>query len=1169
MLKRFVLLFVFSMVFCSCLERDELFVQFSDSITFNTQLQQHNQPKTKVCSSNLTSFTQDWDLYDTKAITSSVLSGDVRIIGFHYPDSFYESLESWPTLSNSIFTFKGDELTSSSPVRWAQIPASSKRLKLFAYTPIDNIEGAELPGATVTGTPQITYTLPQDITKQIDLITAVKEVDSKLKQSIPIIFNHIFTALKFKMGFDCIVKSITISGVYNKAVYKIGTGWSSHSIYTDDSNNGSYTISFGDTGKSVKANDDLLAASEVMMMIPQTVPYESGYNPFISVVYSDSQGSGTITASLKGQKWEEDRLITYTLHKKLNDQGYIYFDLTAGNVEINNSTYTGSVYVGGEVQTITGSHSPNNKYYVYQSSTSTNPSFADFTAINTGYATLADFNNKVGCRIPAYDFVTYNGKLWSDFITNNTEYSVEDIIEIWDNGNNIRSDGSNAPDERFLTTAVVREVGRTHTTNFIKVTGTDAIYDLTIDNIYSVIQQPVLSTGGAFRVRSVGGISYIPEGSTELNITFLGDNRMGCLHIHNTPTDKITLQGTGSLTVCDADFRTVGEVGAYSNDVGSTTGYISNFWNSAIGNNTDDKSTTKPYNENVYKLYFNGGVVYAGTTKAEDCTAIGGGGNGFGQVFITGGTVTAVSTTAGTAIGGGMGHTSAGGAGEVNISGGNVYAYNFANKWSIPSSAIGGGGSNSSTGSDGTVNISGGNIYAYSALGTAIGAGSSNAEQGGNAEITITGGYIVAKSGGSNGIGGGKGGANAYKNGGNATVRISGNPIIRTGSIGGGKTLSPTGKIGYADVEISGGDIQAQFVLAAGASSSPKFTMTGGVIRNSYTNDTEYKPVQNFGGAVYMEDGTFIMKDGNISNCLADLGGAIYIKGSSATSFTMEGGTIEDCISITHGGAVYMEGGTVTLSGGNIINNLAKKGNGGGVYIQGGDFLMPESGTASINDNAAFSENTQGCGRGGGIYITSNSGNLDVNVLSGNIKKNTSDRMGGGIAVDLPNSQVSSTVTVGVLGDNSTPLISENKTVLSGGGLYVNGENANIIMNGGTILGNITSAYVDNEDVANEDGMVTLNGGEVTHVVVTYMPNAANVAVTDNNGNSVTSLSQKIVTATNNKMVIPGTFSRTNWEIYAWHTRSDGDDTKGTRYAPGANLNLSSNVTLYALWREK
>ena len=109
-------------------------------------------------------------------------------------------------------------------------------------------------------------------------------------------------------------------------------------------------------------------------------------------------------------------------------------------------------------------------------------------------------------------------------------------------------DETDAPDEKRINTAVVRDVGRTHTRNYIKVEGHNTRYNLTIDNIYSVIQEPV-NRGQQFRNRTKGGIAYMPyrdRGKTNLTVNFVGDNRMGCLRIATTPTDTINLQGTGS-----------------------------------------------------------------------------------------------------------------------------------------------------------------------------------------------------------------------------------------------------------------------------------------------------------------------------------------------------------------------------------------------------------------------------------------------------------------------------------------------------------------------------------------------------------------------------------------------------------------------------------------------
>lgn len=1168
----FVVIF-FIILLPSCLEREELTVRDTEYISFIADLKQPGKPKAKSISSALSMDVEDWEIgLSTKVAVTNNLKGEAMVIGIQYEGDFDEQIHKpWTTLSECAFEFNGDVLLSPKPVRWSQLEKS--KLNLYVYSPIPpedgTIPGATMPDLSVAGTPKISYVLPPDRKDHTDIITAVKEVVTRsdnalFNKTVPLTFTHAFTGLKFKMGFPCTVKSITISGVFNKADYFIGKGWNNHQAVFHTGNSNEYTINFGE-GKTVAADVHLF--DDVMMMIPQTIPFGASDNPLIKVVYTETPG-GTdkiIQASLKGHKWEESKLITYKLHKK-ESVDYIYFDLAAGNVTINNSTYLGHVYINGNVDTVWGYHHTANKYYVYQSSATTSDEFSSYQKGSTGYTSTADRTARKDCRVPAYDLVTYNGKLWSDFITNNT--NVEEVIEVWDDGLNIK--GSTATGEQRVGTAVVRDVGRTHTKNYIRVSGSNAIYDLTIDNIYSVDQD------SESRNREKGGISYAPQGGTTLNVTILGDNRMGCLHICNNKTDFINIGGTGSLTVADTDFITKTGKGLSSTDYGDLVnyGYVSNYQNSAIGNNTYEGK------ENVYNLHINSGVIYAGTTKMDDCTAIGAGGNGYGEVNIHGGIVTAVSTTAGATIGGGMGHNASGGPGKVCIYGGNIYAYNFANRWNIASSAIGGGGSSGQEGSDGEVEITGGNIYAYSALGTGIGGGSSNNKKGGNAIINISGGYIVAKSGGANGIGGGNGGSGANMNGGTAIITITGTPIIRTGSIGGGKTASKTGKIGSADITITGGDIQAQFVMASGASSKPEFNMSGGTIRNSYTNDPEYIHMQKFGGAVYMDDGTFTMSGGKILNCFAENGGgAIYIKTISSTetesatesAFTMTGGTIADCMSNNNGGAVYMEGGTVTLSGGTIFNNLAQRGNGGGIYIKGGNFSMPEEGTASIEKNAANSNNQDGFGKGGGIYVTSSAGDLKVNLLSGSIKENTSDRRGGGIAVELSSDNASSTVTVGTLGTDAVPVIQKNRSSLSGGGLYVKGQNANIIMNGGVIENNITSGYVSNPDVANDGGMVTLNGGTVAHVDVTYLPNSEYAVVKDNAGNEVLSRSlvQKIVTATNNRISLPGSFERTNWEIYAWHTRQDYDDTKGRKYLPTDLLNLSSNITLYAMWREK
>ncbi|MBQ8224905.1 MAG: InlB B-repeat-containing protein [Bacteroides sp.] len=1109
----------------------------SEQLCFTASLGSNSavlSPTTRGTAGHLSFVEEEWTLEataTTKAAPVTALTGEAGIVGY-VGDQVYDDL------NNKAFTFNGDELTSAEPIYWKNIENKGTQLDIYAYVP-----------STISSAKYFAYTVPTEASKQTDILVATATAENSAtaaipyRQRIPLTFDHALTAIRFKMGFAATVKSITISGVKSTGTYIIGTGWT---VGTDTKD---YTLSFGDNGSTFAEDAFLNDGNNTFMLIPQTL----GKGATVTLETTD----GTYTTDLEDVEWKEGKLITYTLHKGSAPQ-YIYLDLAAGDVTINGSTntYSGSYYKteNGETKLVTvadSKHDAKNVYYVYQST--------DKNKSTTGLVN-GEF------IIPTYPAITYNNKPWSEFITNNT--SVEDVIEIWDDGKNVK--GTDATGEKHIGTAVVRDAGREHTTNKIYIEGTDNFTcNLTIDNIYSTYQKS--GTG----YRTDGTFTFKARGTnSQLFLNSIGDNRLGNIHYCNYNRDNgsaIVFEGTGSLTVADTDFQT----GKYHRF--SITGYYSNHHESAIGGSDSDGNSNSNDDARSCGIIFKSGVIFAGTTQAENCSAIGGGGNVVGDVTIDGGTITAVASTTGATIGGGIGFSAQGGVGYVTINGGNVYAYNFSNPVDIPSAAIGGGGSSDSKGSAGYVTITGGNVYAESALGTAIGGGSSKTQEGGIAEVTITGGTVIAKSksalggpdGGNKGkelpagagIGGGTGGAGLASDhktpayGGNATIKISGNPIIRTGSIGGGKTNNSKGTIGSAQITVTGGDTQAQFVMAAGAGKTPSFTMSGGLIRNSDTSDQEYIHIQKYGGAVYLEDGSFTMSGGTIENCRAELGGAVYIKGSNNTTFTMTGGTIKDCISSTHGGALYLEGGKVDISNnGSIEGNLAKGGNGGGICIQNGMFTMSGG---SITKNSSIFRDNQG-GNGGGVYITSTQAS-SATITSGSITGNTSDRLGGGICV-VPSGDNIATVTFGVDGssDTTTPSITNNLTLLKGGGLYAEGKNANLFIYSGKIRENQTTAYVANEDVANEQGMVTLTGGDVPSVEITFNANGG----TADDGTTTTA-TQKIVTATNSILVQP-TFKRTGYTFTGWNTRADG---RGTSYTNGQVMNITTDLTLYAQWK--
>ena len=1109
---------------------------------------------------------EQWDLIIAqndaviRGMPMSLLNGSAGVLAYLY-DKWSSSTLPWSEIYDKEFVFDGDEMTAASKdIRWSSIAkvANNDSLAFYVYAPYQ-LEGCTLSSSDTGGVPTLTYQVNDEINKQEDLIVATWK-GSKGKnygtgvetRSVPLAFEHILTGVKFKVGFACTAKSLTVEGVYNSGVYSMGDKWS-----VNQAQKHNYTINFGtnDEGVEYEAGDALTGDSTTLMMIPQTLPDGAQ----VVFTYSVDGVDHTDTALLKGQ-WNEGKMVTYTLHNS-TPPTYIYFDLAAGHVSIAPGTnkVTGYVYEKGNETAVkkTYTHQDGNSYYVYQS-----------TAAKRTATTPTGVVDGTTAILPEYDRVTHNGMSWGDFITNNTD--VQSVISAWDNaagaGQATNSNATaNAPNQAGAAGAV-RNVGREATKNRIHITGKLGNVNLHIDNLYSSYQERSPGSDGVVRSRTKAGISFLPDttsgNSSTLTINIIGDNRFGCINYQNTRKNinRLVFEGTGTLTVADSDYYRDSE------------GMGSNRSCSVIGG-----KDTPTNQEDVYNMIFNSGIIYAGGTTSA-CTAIGGGGNGNTTIEINGGTITAVAQSTGTAIGGGSGLVQPGGEGHITINGGNVYAYNYKNSSNVPSSAIGGAGSRDVDGSLANVTITGGYVYAYSENGTAIGGGSSKKTKGGDATITISGGQVIAKSGDGAGIGGGSactGGSNTSStkyNGGTATVTISGNPIIRTGSIGGGTTKDTKGgKIGSAKINISGGDIQAQFVMASGAKTTPSFTMTGGTIRNSSVDDEEYTHIKAKGGAVYLEDGSFTMSGGIIKDCSAKQGGAVYIERKSNTpmdddefNFIMSGGEIKSCAATGssteagHGGALYLNGGQVKMTGGRMHYNYAENGNGGAIYISNGNFFM-EEGMPIITKNSAQK------GDGGAVFVTSliNDENetVKVNLQRGQIVENTANNYGGGVCIDMEGNATRADVVVGQVGqgvteDDADPILTRNISLMQGGGLYVRGKNASITINSGMIDKNIVSAHVKNENVAisKDGGIVTLNNGLVTHQVVTFN---ANFGVTPEE------YTQKIVTNTNSHLT-PNTFVRGGYNFVCWNTRPDG---MGTDFPDKQLMDISEDITLYAKWQ--
>lgn len=1168
---------------------------------------------------------EDWVLeMPTKGNPTTAFSGNAAITGFLY-ESWTGSEEPWSVMYKKPYSFNGTVLDAvSDPIPWVVAGNNATNLRVYAYAPADF--GGTLSAANAAGVPTITYTVPSSVADQKDLIVATSNAVCASKTSVPLAFSHALTAVKFNVDFACTVKSIEVQGVYTHGVYTIGGAWSS--VGTE----GDFTIDLG-SGVECKKGSSVTDGANTLMMIPQTVPAGAQ----VVMTYDEGTGDQTLTALIEGGTWNAGKRITYTISK--NPPTYIYFDLAAGPVTIIPSgakyVYTGYVYKnnGTGTATVTGDHVSSNEYYIYQSSTeSTSPGYYP----NTGYEGESGV-----VRVPEYPKVMSpdGSKSWSEFITNNKH--SEDIIGLWNQDYDYKLSGTYKGQTHPVYTA--GRTGTNNCILFrAGLTGVPLIIDVILDNVFCTqitnlaskkdggpIENAAMSTNNVpgtysqFFVNNAGGESGTDGANIGVEVKLKGDNFFnGILFDTRKPDDYFHVtsfegdgSSSGSLTVTPPYNRL---------NTSPSTFY---FQSSIEGSFCSVQTRTYTH----YGLAIQGGTLYIATPLYyKDNTAgythqcFGAGANSHIYMDITGGVVTAVSRGTAPAIGAGGGFNYIGGDGYVTITGGKVYAYQYgaaaniaANRYPVTSTAIGGGSSFRAVANSGHVTISGNAyVYAESVGGVAIGGGSSGGLTGGAAVINISGNpTIIAKSlagtiydfwgnrsysvTAGTAIGGGSGGDENYKlitpeygtpadaiaSGGDATVSISGGQVF-TGSFGGGKNGigRPGGfarKLGTAQILISDGDVQGQFIMAAGAATKPSFTMTGGTLNNSdLLPASGFYKVRDNGGAVYIEDGDFTMTGGEIRNASAvnggvvymtngsftlsggsilnstatGKGGAVYIAGTANPTFEMSGGIISGCNADSDGGAVYLEGGTVTITEGIIRRNKALGGSGGGICINKGSFTMSDG---AINGNYADVN-------GGGVYISSEDTDVSATVSGGTITENTSEKWGGGLCI-LPGGVSAANVTLGATGRDelsgllTNPDISGNRSKFAGGGVYTAGSNARITINSGKINNNQVTAYVANENVANEGGGVTLLDGDVTHQVVTFH---ANGGYYDSNP-AITEKTQNIVTSTNSSLVTPGGYARAGYHFVEWNSRSDGH---GTTYTNGQPMNITEDVDLYIIW---
>ena len=184
-----------------------------------------------------------------------------------------------------------------------------KQLSFYAWFP-SAADGMTLTGNTDVGAPVITYTVPDDVKKQQDVMSAAAiGKDNPTADGFAttdLTFNHALSAVKFVAGDDlpnCVVKSIKLDGVRYKGTYTLGTdAWT----LTDDTQAFTLRLNKVVAGNGGSITED--GKGETLFMMPQTLSDDAK----IEVVLNDGTADFTVGASIGGTKWEMGK--TYTYH---------------------------------------------------------------------------------------------------------------------------------------------------------------------------------------------------------------------------------------------------------------------------------------------------------------------------------------------------------------------------------------------------------------------------------------------------------------------------------------------------------------------------------------------------------------------------------------------------------------------------------------------------------------------------------------------------------------------------------------------------------------------------------------------------------------------------------------------------------------------------------------
>lgn len=234
--------------------------------------------------------------------------------------------------------YKGDGRPDEG-VRTLHWPGSGTKIKFFAFAPYTH-SSISFSEEDHEGSPELTFTVPDDAKDHIDLMVASADVTTY--NDVTLNFDHVLTAVKVKVDDsmpECEIVKVTISGIYNKGTYNMGSGF-----WKLSSSTGSCIV------ESPELTSDkpemIVDGSYTMLMLPQTLPAGATLEIILKdkLTHTERTISGSI-GSNGSAEWEKGKVVTYKVsNKSISMAGDLGIEFPSLEAYDNKIPYTGVLY---------------------------------------------------------------------------------------------------------------------------------------------------------------------------------------------------------------------------------------------------------------------------------------------------------------------------------------------------------------------------------------------------------------------------------------------------------------------------------------------------------------------------------------------------------------------------------------------------------------------------------------------------------------------------------------------------------------------------------------------------------------------------------------------------------------------------------------------------------